>query len=189
MQLRRGNQPKKSTNMPEYEIKTYGSNLGVNRSPKISNANRYGKQSSLRQEYVNDSYGELLYMEQGEGGMSTTHNQNIKQERNQNYNMRSPLKYSGNKENSNLNTNNNERMDMSSQVNFLKYNYNQQVPNLDTRRERIGRSPKTINIGESAQEAEYNIKSIKNINNKMRSSRIYERDKEKEKITIFSNKI
>ena len=182
MQLRRGNQPKKSTNMPEYEIKTYGSNLGVNRSPKISNANRYGKQSSLRQEYVNDSYGELPYMEQGEGGMTTSHNQNIKQERNQNYNIRSPLKYSGNKENSNLNTNNNERMDMSSQVNFLKYNYNQQVPNLDTRRERIGRSPKTINIGESAQEAEYNIKSIKNINNKMRSPRIHERDKEKENL-------
>ena len=166
--------------MPEYEIKTYGSNLGVNRSPKISNSNRYGKQSSIRHEYQNDSYGELPYMEQGEGGIPITHTQNLKQDRNQNYNMRSPLKYSGNKENSNLNTNNNERVDMSSQVNFLKYNYNQQIPSLDARRERLGRSPKTINIGESAQEAENNIKSIKNIN-KMRSPRINERDKEKEK--------
>ena len=178
MQLRRGNQPKKNTNMPEYEIKTYGSNLGVNRSPKISNSRGYQKQSSIRQEYANDSYGELPYMEQGEGPNPNTHTQNLKQDRNQNYNMRSPLKFSGNKENSNLNTN--ERMDMTSNANFLKYNYNQQIPNLDTRRERMGRSPKTINIGESAQEAEYNIKSIKNIN-KMRSPRIREKDKEKEK--------
>ena len=41
MQLRRGNQPKKNTNMPEYEIKPYGSNIGMNRSPKVSSSNRY----------------------------------------------------------------------------------------------------------------------------------------------------
>ena len=40
MELRRGNQPKKNTNMPKYEIKTYGSNVDVNRSPKISDLNR-----------------------------------------------------------------------------------------------------------------------------------------------------
>ena len=161
MQLRRGNQPKKNTNMPEYEIKTYGSNTGANRSPKISNSNRYGKQSIGRQDNANESYGELPYMEQGEGISPLSNLPNSKLERNQNYNLRSPMKYSGNKENSNLNTNNNERLDMSSQVNFSKYNYNQQIPNYDTRRERLGRSPKTINIGETPQEAEYNIKSMK----------------------------
>ena len=103
MQLRRGNQPKKNTNMPEYEIKTYGSNTGANRSPKISNSNRYGKQSIGRQDNANESYGELPYMEQGEGISPLSHLQNQKLEHNQNYNLRSPLKYSGNKENSNLN--------------------------------------------------------------------------------------
>ena len=180
MQLRRGNQPKKNTNMPEYEIKTYGSNLGVNRSPKISKSNRYGKQSSGKQDYQNDSYGELPYMDPEQGFGPNPHIQNIKLERNQNLTIRSPLKYSGNKENSNLNTNNNERIDMSSQGNFSKYNYNPQISNLDNRRERLSRSPKTINIGESAQEAEYNIKSIKNIN-KNRSPLPQEKDKEKEK--------
>ena len=179
MQLRRGNQPKKNTAMPEYEIKTYGSNLGVNRSPKISNSNRYGKQSSVLQDLPNDSYGELPYMEQDQGIVPNHHSQNFKSDRIQISN-RSPLKYSGNKENSNLNTNKNERTDMTSQTNYLKYNYNQQIPNYDNRRERLGRSPKTINLGESAQEAEYNIKSIKRINN-MRSPRNREKDKEKEK--------
>jgi len=165
--------------MPEYEIKTYGSNLGVNRSPKISNSNRYGKQSSVLQDLPNDSYGELPYMEQDQGIVPNHHSQNFKSDRIQISN-RSPLKYSGNKENSNLNTNKNERTDMTSQTNYLKYNYNQQIPNYDNRRERLGRSPKTINLGESAQEAEYNIKSIKRINN-MRSPRNREKDKEKEK--------
>ena len=146
MQLRRGNQPKKNTNMPEYEIKTYGSNLGVNRSPKISNS-RYGKQSSLRHDYQNDSNGELPYLDQDQGTIQNPFTQNLKSDRNINYNSRSPLKYSGNKENSNLNTYNNDRIDMSSQVNFSKYNYNQQIPNFDNRRERLSRSPKTINIG------------------------------------------
>ena len=139
MQLRRGNQPKKNTAMPEYEIKTYGSNLGVNRSPKISNSNRYGKQSSVLQDLPNDSYGELPYMEQDQGIIQNHHSQNFKSDRNQISN-RSPLKYSGNKENSNLNTNKNERTDMTSQTNYLKYNYNQQIPNYDNRRERLGRS-------------------------------------------------
>ena len=178
MQLRRGNQPKKNTNMPEYEIKTYGSNLGMNRSPKVSSSNRYAKQSSLRHEQ-NDSNGELPYIEQEQGINPNPHTQNLKTDRSQNFSNRSPLKYSGNKENSNLNTNTNERMDITPQVNFSKYNYNQQIPNFDNRRERLSRSPKTINLGESAKEAEYNIKSIKSIN-KMRSPRTRERDKEKE---------
>ena len=120
MQLRRGNQPKKNTNMPEYEIKTYGSNIGMNRSPKVSSSNRYAKQSSIRQEQ-NDSYGELPYIEPEQGVTPNPHNQNIKTDRSPNFSNRSPLKYSGNKENSNLNTNTNERMDMTSQANYSKY--------------------------------------------------------------------
>ena len=180
MQLRRANQPKKNTNIPEYEIKTYGSNAGINRSPKISGSNRYGKQSSNRQDYNNDSYGELPYVDPGDTPTPNQHT--TKADKNLNYNIRSPLKYSGNKENSNLNTNNNDRMDMSSQVNFSKFNYNP-ISNHDNRREKLSRSPKTINIGESAQDAEYNIKSIKSIKNinKIASPRIKKNEKEKEK--------
>ena len=48
---------------------------------------------------------------------------------------------------------------MISQVNFSKYNYNSQIPNYDTRHEILVQSSKTIFLGESAQEAEYNIKN------------------------------
>ena len=166
MQLRRGNQPKKNTNIPEYEIKTYGSNAGINRSPKIANTNsRYNKQGSIRRDYPNDSsFGEMAYMEPG-GDIPLSRPQK-KSGQNQNYSIRSPLKNSGNKENSNLNTN--ERIDISSQINYSHYNYNPIPPmsNYDNRRERLSRSPKTINIGETAQEAEYNIKTLKGLSSK-----------------------
>ena len=74
-----------------------------------------------------------------------------------------------------MNTKNNERKDMTSQVNFSRDNYNSQIPNYDTRHERLVQSSKTIFLGESAQEAEYNIKNM----NKNRSP-IY-RGKEKDK--------
>ena len=156
--------------MPEYEIKTYGSNAGVNRSPKMSNKNQhYNKQGSLRRDYPNDSsFGEMAYMDPGQGGEISHSRAQKKSGQNQNYNIRSPLKNSGNKENANLNTN--ERIDMSSQINYSQYNYNQ-IPQLsiyDNRREKLSRSPKTINIGETAKEAEYNIKTV----NKGRSPKI-----------------
>ena len=179
MQLRRGNQMKKNSNMPEYEIKTYGSNAGRNRSPKNTNTNsRYNKQGSIRRDYPNDSsFGEMAYMDPG--GENPYGKGQKKSNQNQNYNIRSPMKYSVNKENSNLNTN--ERMDMTSQLNYSNYNYNQ-IPgvssNYDNRREKLSRSPKTINIGETAQEAEYNIKTL----NRGRSPRIsQEKEKEKDK--------
>ena len=173
MESRRGNQPKKSTNMPENEIKTYGSNIGINRSSKISGLNRYTGKSSTRQVYASDSYGELPYVEQNEIQVSNI--QNHKSSLNLNFNIRSPLRNNGNKENSNFNTNNNERMDMTSQVNFSRDNYNSQIQNYDTRHERLFQSSKTIFLGESAQETEYNTKNM----NKNRSP-IY-RGKEKDK--------
>ena len=178
---RRGNLPRKSTNIQDYEIKTYGSNAGVNRSPKIASKNTYYNKGSIRRDYPNDSsFGEMGYMEPG-GDIPLSLPQK-KFGQNQKYGMRSPLKYSGNKENSNLNTNNNDRMDMSSQVNFSKFNYNP-ISNHDNRREKLSRSPKTINIGESAQDAEYNIKIIKIIKNinKIASPSIKKNEKEKEK--------
>ena len=179
MQLRRGNQPKKSTNIPEYEIKTYGSNAGVNRSPKITNKNTRYNKGSIRRDYANDSsFGEMAYMDPG-GEIPLSRPQK-KSGQNLNFAIRSPLKYSGNKENSNLNTN--ERIDMSSQVNFSQYNYNPipQMSNYDNRRDRLSRSPKTINIGETAQEAEYNIKTLKGRSPKITS----QQEKEKENPVI-----
>ena len=44
--------------------------------------------------------------------------QNHKSSLNLNFNIRSPLRNNGNKENSNFNINNNERMDMTSQINI-----------------------------------------------------------------------
>ena len=159
--------------MPENEIKTYGSNIGINRSAKISSLNCYKRKSSTRQGYPSDSYGELPYIEQNEIQVSNIPNH--KSSLNLNFNIRSPLRNNGSIENSNFNTNNNECMDMTSQVNFSKYNYNSQIPNYDTRHERLVQSSKTIFLGESAQETEYNIQNM----NKNRSP-IY-RGKEKDK--------
>ena len=102
--------------MPENEIKTYGSNIGINRSPKISSLNCYKGKSLTRQVYPSDSYGELPYIEQNEIQLSNI--QNHKSSLNLNFNIRSPLRNNGNKENSNFNTNNNESMDIISQINF-----------------------------------------------------------------------
>ena len=159
MQLRRGNQSKKNTNIPEYEIKTYENNVDRNRSPKNSNTNsHFNKQRSIGRDYQKDlSFGEMEYVEpSGENPFSKGQK---KFEQKRNYNIRSPLKYNGNKENSNLNTN--KRIDMTSKLNNSNYN---QIPNIspiyDNRREKLNRSPKTINIGETAQEAENNIKKL-----------------------------
>ena len=51
-------------------------------------------------------------------------------------------------------------MDITSQVNFSKYNYNSQIPNYDTRHKILVQNSKTIFLGESAQEAEYNITNM-----------------------------
>ena len=161
MQLRRGNQSKKNINIAEYEIKTYGSNAGRIRSPKNSNTiSRYNKQGSIGRDYQKDSsFGEMEYVEPGGENPYLRGQKKLLQ--NKNYTIRSPLKNSGNKENSNLNTN--ERIDMTSQLNNSNYNYNQ-MQNIssiyDSRREKLRRSPKTINIGETAQEAENNIKAL-----------------------------
>ena len=159
--------------MPENEIKTYGSNIGINGSSKISGLNRYTGKSSTRQVYPSDSYDEFPYIEQNEIQVSNIPNH--KSSLNLNFNISSPLRNNGNKENSNFNTNNNERMDMTSQVNFSRDNYNSQIQNYDTHHERLFQSSKTIFLGESAQETEYNTKNMnKNI------SPIY-RGKEKDK--------
>ena len=102
--------------MPENEIKTYGSNIGINRSPKISSLNCYKGKSSTRQVYPSDSYDEFPYIEQNEIQVSNIPNH--KSSLNLNFNISSPLRNNGNKENSNFNTNNNERMDIISQINF-----------------------------------------------------------------------
>ena len=55
MQLRRGNQYKKKSNVTEYEIKTYGSTAGRNRSPGLSN-----KRSPVRND---NAVGEMAYFD------------------------------------------------------------------------------------------------------------------------------
>ena len=75
---------------------------------------------------------------------------------------------------------------MTSQVNFSKYNYNSQIPNYDTCHEILVQSSKTIFLGESAQETEYNIKNM----NKNRSP-IYrgkEKDKWNDRSSLFCRK-
>ena len=71
-------------------------------------------------------------------------------------------------------------------IDYTQYKIPSTAMNLDSRREKLKRSPKTINLGETPQEVEYNMKSVtrknKNINLKD-NLKENSKDKDKEKDT------
>ena len=161
MQLKRGNQkPRKSKNLVEYEIKTYGNNVvGRNKSPTYGNK-QYNKRSlrSREPDDEEDAPEEMAYMNPNEINNS-----------NQKYSIRSPLKYQDSK-----NISKKLRETERAQKNeHSEFKIPEKALNLEkNRREKLRRSPKTINLGETPLEVENNIKSI---------NRPKRRDKEKSK--------
>ena len=167
MQLKRGKQPPKKNNATvEYEIKTYGSTVNNNRSPAYSN-NQYSKRSPLRKTKGEvDGQGEMAYM-----------NPNEINSINQNYSIRSPIRFPSGKENSKKFNENVEKTE-NQNIDYSQYKIPSTAMNLDSRREKLKRSPKTINLGETPQEVEYNIKSVTRQNKKIN---LKEKDKDKDK--------
>ena len=140
MQLKRGNQKPnkaKEKKVVEYEIKNYGGNANRNRSPP----NKYSKGSPKVDIDGDSPRGEMAYIEPNEVEIK-------------NYQMRSPIRMVEAKDKKIKNRDTVER-----ENNKKEYGQYQKSV-IDSRREKLKRSPKTINLGETAQEVEYNIKSI-----------------------------
>ena len=160
MQLNRGKQQRKSKPSVEYEIKTYGSTTSHNKSPTYLN-NLNNKRSPKRRDVgEGDTHGEMAYMNPNE--INTL---------NKNYQIRSPIRIPQAKNNSKKKfKETSERTDVTQNNEYSQYKIPNTAMNLDSRKEKLKRSPKTINLGETPQEVEYNMKSInrpkKNLNMK-----------------------
>ena len=67
MQVKRGNQkPRKSKNLVEYEIKTYGSNAGRNKSPTSSNKPTIKRSPTKRESVEEEVTGEMAFINPNE---------------------------------------------------------------------------------------------------------------------------
>ena len=138
-----------------YEIKTFTTNLR-NRSPMATNS-YYGRRSPIKKEQktIDSGGGEMMYIEPNDVNFRQNELKN-------NYIMRSPGQTR--EENMQNYRNEYERSQIETSQNMGYSNVNR-IPqfniDMDQRRERLSRSPKTINIGETAQEVEYNMRTLR----------------------------
>ena len=160
------NQPTTQQNIArtiDYDVKTFTTNIR-NRSP-LPNPSNYSRRSPIKkdQRSIDSGGGEMMYLEPNDMNYRV---ENMSQIQN-NYIMRSPInqteeffpQYQAEIERAQLET--------SQQIRFNNANRIPQFNlDIDKRRERLSRSPKTINIGESAAEVEYNMRSVQGIMNR-----------------------
>ena len=160
------NQPTTQQNIARtigYDVKTFTTNIR-NRSP-LPNPSNYSRRSPIKkdQRSIDSGGGEMMYLEPNDMNYRV---ENMSQIQN-NYIMRSPInqteeffpQYQAEIERAQLET--------SQQIRFNNANRIPQFNlDIDKRRERLSRSPKTINIGESAAEVEYNMRSVQGIMNR-----------------------
>ena len=160
------NQPTTQQNMARtigYDVKTFTTNIR-NRSP-MPHPSNYSRRSPIKkdQRSIDSGGGEMMYLEPNDMNYRV---ENMSQIQN-NYIMRSPInqteeffpQYQAEIERAQLET--------SQQIRFNNANRIPQFNlDIDKRRERLSRSPKTINIGESAAEVEYNMRSVQGIMNR-----------------------
>ena len=141
-----------------YEIRTFTGNQRKG-SPVEVHSQNIGRSPNrnLEQGIMESALGEMLYLDQNEGNYIRGQNMSPLNDSN-NIIIRSPKEINKNDYGSG------GIINMSHRINFSKNPKFQQV-NYEENRERE-RSPKTINIGESPQEMEYNIKTFnKRVNN------------------------
>ena len=160
------NQPTTQQNIARtigYDVKTFTTNIR-NRSP-LPNPSNYSRRSPIKkdQRSIDSGGGEMMYLEPNDMNYRV---ENMSQIQN-NYIMRSPInqteeffpQYQAEIERAQLET--------SQQIRFNNANRIPQFNlDIDKRRERLSRSPKTINIGESAAEVEFNMRSVQGIMNR-----------------------
>ena len=160
------NQPTTQQNMVRtvgYDVKTFTTNIR-NRSP-MAHPSNYSRRSPIKkdQRSIDSGGGEMVYLEPNDMNYRV---ENMSQIQN-NYIMRSPMnqteeyfpQYQAEYERAQLET--------SQQIRFNNTNRIPQFNlDIDKRRERLSRSPKTINIGESAAEVEYNMRTVQGMMNR-----------------------
>ena len=145
-----------------YEIKTYTTNVR-NRSP-IPNPSNYVRRSPIKrdQRSIDSGGGELKYIEPNEMNY-----QNMSQIQT-NYIVRSPINQNDEYYHQYQPEYERAQLETSQQIRINDINNMGRVPqfnlDLDKRRERLSRSPKTINIGETPAEVEYNMRTIQGRN-------------------------
>ena len=145
----------KSNKQVGYEIKTFTTNFR-NRSPMAQNS-YYARRSSMKREQktIDSGGGEMMYVEPNDVNFRQNDFKN-------NYVMRSPgigrddnvPNYRNEFERSQIDTS--QQMGYTNTSRIAQYNID-----IDKRRERLSRSPKTINIGETPQEVEYNMRTLR----------------------------
>ena len=142
----------------DYEIKTFTTNLR-NRSPMATNS-YYSRRSPIKkdQRTIDSGAGEMMYVEPND--VNFRPNNDEPSQISNNYIMRSPgdpkddhiVSYRNDYERSQIETS--QHMGYANRI--PQFNID-----MEKKREKLSRSPKTINIGESAQEAEYNIRTLR----------------------------
>ena len=139
----------------KYEIKTFTGNQR-SRSPMETYAQNY-RRSPIRgyeQGTSESAMGEMIYLEPNETNFRRGQNMSPLND-SRNMIMRSPIT-----QNIRNDHGNGGIINMQQKLNFMQ---NQRLPqrNIDMdRREILSRSPKTINIGESPQDIEYNVQTL-----------------------------
>ena len=151
---------KNVTKTTTYEIKTFTTNVR-NRSPMATNS-YYSRRSPAKkdQHTIDSGAGEMMYVEPND--VNFRPNEDISQSNN-NYIMRSPGEVK--EEHVNYRKENEYERSQIETSQHMGYAQPNRIPqfsiDMEQRRERLSRSPKTINIGESAAEAEYNMRTLR----------------------------
>ena len=153
----------------DYEIRTFTGNQR-NRSPMQPYAQNY-RRSPMRiyeQGTSESGMGEMIYLEPNETNYRREQNMSPLND-SRNLIMRSPITQGVRNEYGNGGI-----VNMSQQLNYLQNQRSQKKSNDIEGREMLSSSPKTLNIGESPQEIEYNMRTINSggmNNNNMNSPR------------------
>ena len=164
--IKKGGQkyPNTSRFSEQYRIKTFSGNQR-NHSPNEAPSQNIGRSPNriFEQGTSESAFGEMFYLEPNE----TNYRRNENSPLNDSHNiiMRSPIESQGNEYISGGVVNMSNRINFAQNPKLRKMNYEENREN--------SRSPKTINVGASPQEMEYNIKTfnrrINNINMNMNS--------------------
>ena len=150
------------TRTNDYEIKTFTTNLR-NRSPMATNS-YYSRRSPVKKDdrTLDSGAGEMVYVDPNE--VNFRPNDEQPSQISNNYIMRSPGEIRNDDHMQSYRNNEYERSQIETSQ-HMGYARGNRIPqfsiDIEKRREKLSRSPKTINIGETAQEAEYNIRTLR----------------------------
>ena len=141
----------------DYEIRTFTNQR--NRSPNLASSQNIGRSpiSIYDQGNSESALGEMFYLEPNETNFRNAQNMSPLND-SRNMILRSPIEGNRNEIGSGGIINMSQRMNYSHAPRF-------QQNNIEDRKESNSRSPKTINVGESPQDMEYNIKTFNRRNN------------------------